>query len=123
MATSPPSELRILNITEFHLSDKDGQWYWHTETLNDETVGDGSEGYLELRKAIAGFFAQQGFEPERVTDPSDQHYSKLYKISDSEYHIRRYALGAPDPFDPNNFLALATQGWQPPAPKEVLHYE
>lgn len=122
MATSPPSELRILTITEFKLSEKDGQWYWHTETLNDETVGDGGEGYIELRKAIGGFFAQQGYDPF-VEDPKEKHFSKLYRISDTEYHIRRYAFGAPDPFDPNDSWALAKEGWQPEAPEEVLHYE
>lgn len=113
MATSPRSELRILTITEFTLSDKDGLWYWHTETMNDEIVGDGSEGYLELRKAVNGFLAQQGFD-SLLEDPSDLQYSKLYKISETEYHMRKYAYGAPDPYDPKNPALLAEVGWQPP---------
>lgn len=121
MATSPSTELRILTITEFHLSEKDNQWYWHTETLNDETVGDGGEGYFELRKAIQGFFAQQGFDPE-VKEPEQRHFSKLFRISDREYHMRRYAKGAPDPFDPQAPLNIDTNvGWQPPE-EEVLTY-
>lgn len=113
MATSPRSELRILTITEFSFSSNDGQWYWHTATPNGEKVGDGGEGYKELRKAIHGFFAQQGFDPAAPLDDSDKQYSKLYQESERVYHIRKYAYGAPDPFDPDSPLAIATKGWQP----------
>lgn len=106
MVESPKNELRIVSITEFNRSRKDDQWYWTTKTPNGETVGDGSEGYVELRKALAGFDAQQGGLSE--------HYSKLVKVSDREYHIRKYALGAPDPFDATQPLATVSTGWQPP---------
>jgi uncharacterized protein YegP (UPF0339 family) len=112
MATSPRSELRIVTLTEFRLSN-DKQWYWHTEAPNGETVGDGGEGYKELRKAIAGFFAQQGFDVT-TEDPAQRQYSKLYQENEKVYHIRKYAFGAPDPFDPADPLAPAVEGWQPP---------
>lgn len=118
MATSPRSELRILTLTEFRLSENDKQWYWNTKTPNGVTVGDGGEGYNELRKAIGGFFAQQGFDVT-TEEPSQQQYSKLYKESATVYHIRKYAFGAPDPFNPAKPLALAVEGWQPPEAADV----
>lgn len=119
MATSPTSELRILTITQFEKSQRDHLWYWHTEAANGETVGDGAEGYFELRKAVQGFLAQQGYDPT-IEDPSDKQYSKLCKISETEYHIRKYVKGAPDPFDPGNPSALAEIGWQPPEAEREL---
>ncbi|UOW93094.1 hypothetical protein SEA_NOSHOW_25 [Mycobacterium phage NoShow] len=119
MATSPPTELRVLTITQFELSQKDGLWYWHTEAANSEVVGDGGEGYGELRKAVTGFLTQQGYSP--TDDP--QQYSKLYKVSDIEYHMRKYVYGAPDPFDPMQVLALAQVGWQPEGAEEAYAVE
>jgi hypothetical protein len=87
MATSPSEELRIVTITEFTRSPTDGDWYWTTKAANGVTVGDGGEGYKELRKAIAGFFAQQGFDPEVAA----QHYSQPIKVTNREYHIHKYA--------------------------------
>lgn len=106
MVQSPPNELKIVAITEFTRSYKNDEWYWTTKSPNGDVVGDGSEGYKELRKALAGFDAQQG--------GLSASYSKLVKVSDREYHIRKYALGAPDPFDPTNPLATVSTGWQPP---------
>jgi len=88
MTTSPRDELRIITITEFTRSPKDGDWYWTTKAANGEPVGGSAgEGYKELRKAIAGFFAQQGFDPEAVV----QHYSQPIKVTNREYHIHKYA--------------------------------
>jgi uncharacterized protein YegP (UPF0339 family) len=102
MATSPRDELRIIAITEFRRSENDGQWYWTTKAANGEKVGSSAgEGYKELRKAVAGFFAQQGIEPSTLhkLPPEWQHYSKLIKVTDHEHHIRRYAYGAPEPYE------------------------
>jgi hypothetical protein len=112
MATSPRNELRIVSITDFTRTDSRHQWYWHTQSPNGKIVGDSSEGYKRLTAAVTGFFAQQGIDPTDATLSSP--YSKLVKVNDDEYHIRKYAYGAPDPFDPNDPLALATKGWTPP---------
>jgi uncharacterized protein YegP (UPF0339 family) len=86
MATSPRSELRIVSITEFEQSEQNGEWYWHTKAANGEVVGGSmGEGYKELRKAVNGFFAQQGAE---AFDPA---YSELIKISDTLYRIEKVA--------------------------------
>ncbi|AAN02128.1 gp74 [Mycobacterium phage Barnyard] len=107
MAESPANELKIVSVTEFNRSYKDDQWYWTTLAANQQPVSTGGEGYKELRKALAGFAVSQGGELSAS-------FSKLVKVSDREYHLRRYALGAPDPFDAGDPLALATEGWQPP---------
>lgn len=122
MATSPRSELRVVSVTEFKLSYEDSQWYWTTNAANGEPVGDGAQGYGELRKAVNGFFAQQGFDPNFVA-VDENPYSKLVKISDREYHIRKYAYGAPDPFDPREPSALAKAGWVPPAAEKAVAHE
>ena len=113
MATSPRSELRVVSITEFNQSPKDNQWYWTTLAANGEPVGDGAQGYQELRKAVGGFFSQQGVDLKTVA-PEDNPYSKLIKINPIEFHIRKYAYGAPDPFDPEDPGALAKTGYVPP---------
>ena len=107
MVESPRNELKIVSITEFVRSYEDDQWYWTTKAANNEPVSDGAEGYGELRKALAGFAVSQGGE-------LSESFSKLVKVNDREYHLRRYAYGAPDPFDPAKPLELATVGWQPP---------
>jgi hypothetical protein len=107
MVESPSNELKIVSVTEFNRSHKDDDWRWTTKAANGEPVSDGAEGYGELRKALAGFAVAQGGE-------LSESFSKLVKVSDREYHLRRYALGAPDPFDASNPLALASVGWQPP---------
>lgn len=100
MATSPRDELRILTVTEFERSIHDNLWYWSTKAANGEIVGDSSEGYHNLRDAVNGFFAQQGYDPSLERDPAEQHYSKLVEITAGcEYHIRKYAYGAPDPYE------------------------
>lgn len=99
MATSPRSELRIVSITEFERSEQNNEWYWHTKAANGEVVGGSmGEGYKELPKAVNGFFAQQGFDPRADLKPENRHYSKLYKATDTVYHIFKYAYGAPEPF-------------------------
>lgn len=125
MATSPSSELRVLSITEFELSPKDSQWYWTTKAANGEPVGDGAEGYGELRKAVSGFFVAQGIRVEGLKNlpENQQQYSKLVQVSPREFHIRKYAYGAPDPFDPDNPSATVEFGWVPPTAKEATPYE
>lgn len=98
MATSPREELRILTVTEFERSDKNDQWYWHTQTANGDIVGDGSEGYHNLEDAVSGFFAQQGFDPAAELAPEDRQYSRLYQTDDTHFSIRKYAYGAPEPY-------------------------
>lgn len=100
MATSPRNELRIVSVTEFEQSEQNTEWYWATKAANGEVVGGSmGEGYKELRKAVNGFFAQQGFDPAADLPPEQRHYSKLYKASETLYHIRKYAYGAPEPYD------------------------
>lgn len=116
MVESPRNELRIVAITEFtrglRTEHKDTDWYWHTQSPNGKIVGDSGEGYRNFADAVSGFFTQQGIDPSDATLSSS--YSKLVKVSDNEYHIRKYAYGAPDPFDANDPLAVATKGWTPP---------
>lgn len=101
MATSPSDELRIVAITDFTRSGEDGQWYWHTQSPNGDIIGDGSQGYDRLNKAVNGFFAQQGVDPVelRSLPPEKQHYSKMIKVTNSVWHIRKYAYGAPEPYE------------------------
>lgn len=99
MAHSPRAEIRVANITEFYLGAND-KWYWRTQSPNGEILGDGGQGYKELRKAVHGFFKQQGYDPAAEREPQYQQYSKLYEADKGHfYHIRKYAYGAPEPWD------------------------
>lgn len=112
MAVSPREELRIVAITEFERTG-DGRWTWHTESRVPEFDGnDNVTPVIGLQQALFAFFDAQDYNPS-VTDPERQYYSKLVQVG-SEFHLRRYAYGAPDPFDPNQPLALAKLGWVPP---------
>lgn len=75
----------------------DGQWYWRTWDVHGECVGVGGDGETNLRAAVLKFFAAQGPGHEHNPDrnQTERHYSKLYKVTDTEYHIRRYA---PQPY-------------------------
>jgi len=81
------NELRIVTVTEFEQSSQNGEWYWHTKAANGEVVGGSmGEGYKELRKAVNGFFAQQG------ADPFDLAYSGLIKVSDTVCRIEKRSM-------------------------------
>ena len=64
------------------------EWYWHTQSPNGQVVGDSGEGYRELRKAVQGFFAQQGVDPKKATTGSP--YSQLKQINKNTYQIIKY---------------------------------
>ena len=81
-------ERDVLTVTTFEKSEHDGQWYWHTQTGNQEVVGDGAEGYTQLSGAAHGFFVQQGVNYEEAQLNSD--YSQLNKISENKYTITKY---------------------------------
>lgn len=74
----------IVATTEFERSAQNGQWYWRTQSPNGEIVGGSmGEGYLELRGAVNGFFAQQGVAAD---DPA---YSRLLKVTNILYRVEK----------------------------------
>jgi hypothetical protein len=116
MAVSPREELRIVAITEFERT-SDGRWTWHTESREPEFArNDCAKPVVGLQNALFEFFEAQGIEQgsdPRMPNLEHQHYSKLVQVG-TEFHLRRYAYGAPDPFDPRNPNALAEVGYVPP---------
>jgi hypothetical protein len=98
MAISPREELRIESLVVFAKFD-DG-WVWAERTPDGATELDSGERYFnKLAFAVEDFFNDRGVDVfVRVEDPSEAHYSSLIRVSDDEYHIRKYAYGAPDPF-------------------------
>lgn len=99
--TSPDGveQMHIAATTGFFQSHVNGEWYWRTWAANGECIGVGGHGDTSLRNTVTKFFAAQG--SDYVHDPgrnqTERHYSKLYRVNDTEYHIRRYTYG-PEPY-------------------------
>ena len=55
------NETRLLVSQTFVYQGKDEKWYWHTKSMNGKKIGDGGQGYTDMKGAVNGFFAQQGF--------------------------------------------------------------
>ena len=106
MATSPRSELRLIGLVVFACLGNG--WVWAKQGPHAEVILDcAGRTFSSLKDAMADFMVY------RDLSEAQHHYSKLVKVSDDEYHIRKYAYGAPDPFDMADPYALAEQGWVP----------
>jgi hypothetical protein len=115
MAWSPREELRIIAITQFEYNLNDHLWYWHTDI--GDIPGGVTGGMPDLTSAVQEFFAHQRFDQDAEHRPDVAHFSKLVRVGE-EFHLREYAHGAPDPFDPAQPEAVATIGWVPPGVEE-----
>lgn len=88
MPPQPPLPPEIVTRTMFYQGG-DKKWYWQTKAINNEIVGDGSEGYNALRDAIAGYFSQQGVPYGQFSEwPAN--YGPLQKLPDEKFQINKY---------------------------------
>lgn len=117
MAISPREELRITEVIAFR-EDSTGLWYWDRDALDGIDTQEGP-GHHSLRSSVMEFLKINGFNSSVYAQhPEAAHYSKLVKSSPREYHLRKYAFGAPDPFDMRDPTALAEAGYVPPGIEE-----
>ena len=96
MATSPRSELVIESVTVF-AAFPDG-WVWSEMSPDSGIITDSAtRSFSTVDDAIADFFADKGVDLSVAVDPTEAHYSRPIAAGVEEYHVRRYAFGAPDP--------------------------
>lgn len=96
MATSPREELRIVTVTEFN-KDENGVWSFDRYE-NDGTVSARGGGFKTLTEAADALFEEVGYDPSVAeTDPANAHFSAPVGEG-SQYDIREYAHGAPEPY-------------------------
>lgn len=96
MAISPRDELRIEALVVFaHFSEG---WVWAERALDGSTRIDSShKSFDNLREAILDFFEDESIDLQHPVDATDAHYSKPIQAAPDEWHIRKYAYGAPNP--------------------------
>lgn len=112
MALSPREELRITEVIAFR-EDSTGLWYWDLDALDGIEKQDGP-GYHSLRDAVLDFAKMNGYHSKvYAKHPEAAHLSKIVEVTPREYHMRKYAFGAPDPFDAGDPTALASVGYTP----------
>lgn len=100
-------EPKVLTITTFekrgeHIADPEGghdpnkcEWYWHTQSPNGATTGDGGEGYKNLEGSLNGFFAQQGVSYEPPAKGADRVFPEGFTIEKQNanvYIVTKYAV-------------------------------
>lgn len=73
---------------------KDDRWYWYTKSMNGKKIGDSGQGYVDMKGAVNGFFAQQGFpdfDPsKKETWPENFGQPRPLPTAKSHYVISAY---------------------------------
>lgn len=101
MATSPRYEIAIEAIVVF--GKFDGGWVWAEQKPDGSVENDsGSRVFADAHQAVFDYFEKQGVDLKVPVLSTEAHWSKLVRITPEdkpieEYHIRKYAYGAPDP--------------------------
>jgi hypothetical protein len=99
MATSPREELVIDSLVVF--GKFDGGWVWAEQLPDSNVVTDsGHKAFDSIDEAVADFLDDEQLDIHQEVDPTEAHYSELIPVGPephSEYHIRKYKYGAPNP--------------------------